>query len=136
MNKYSFYSKMNRVIEIDLTIFSYLNTYEILKILKEYFNNTVEIKRKLTIKLKFGNKSRISEIVNTFPVIIQCDNIIDKDIYWTWLSENPNAIHLLEKNIDKINSDWLSLNPKAIHLLEIKLDKINNKLIEYVYNKS
>ena len=26
-----------------------------------------------------------------------------------WLSENPNAIHLLERNLDKIY--WLSKNP-------------------------
>ena len=30
---------------------------------------------------------------------------------WVRLSENPNAIHLLERNIDKIEWDWLSRNP-------------------------
>jgi hypothetical protein len=39
-------------------------------------------------------------------------------IDWNWLSRNPNAIHLLEQNIDKINWFWLSENPNAIHLLE------------------
>ena len=45
------------------------------------------------------------------------------------LSRNPNAIHLLEKNQDKI--DWwrLSENPNAIHLLEQNLDKINWSLL-------
>jgi hypothetical protein len=28
-------------------------------------------------------------------------------IHWDWLSENPNAIHLLEQNIDKIYWDEL-----------------------------
>ena len=28
-----------------------------------------------------------------------------------WLSENPNAIHLLEQNQDKINWTRLSINP-------------------------
>jgi hypothetical protein len=40
-----------------------------------------------------------------------------------WLSGNPNAIHILEKNLNKL--DWwgpLSQNPNAIHLLT-KLDK-------------
>ena len=41
------------------------------------------------------------------------------------LSQNPNAIHLLEKNIDKINWTYLSYNPNAIHLLEKNIDKIN-----------
>jgi len=41
------------------------------------------------------------------------------------LSRNPNAIHLLEKNIDKINWFELSRNPNAIPLLEKHLDKID-----------
>jgi hypothetical protein len=34
---------------------------------------------------------------------------------WVSLSRNPNAIHILEKNLDKV--DWMSLsrNPNAIH---------------------
>jgi hypothetical protein len=36
------------------------------------------------------------------------------------LSCNPNAIHLLEANPDKINWNILSRNPNAIHLLEKK----------------
>jgi hypothetical protein len=35
---------------------------------------------------------------------------LDK-IDWDWLSENPNAIHLLEKNLDQIYWDRLSANP-------------------------
>jgi hypothetical protein len=38
---------------------------------------------------------------------------------------NPNAIHLLEENPDKINWDELSRNPNAIHLLEQNPNKIN-----------
>ena len=30
------------------------------------------------------------------------------------LSNNPNAIHFLEQNMDKINWNYLSLNPNAI----------------------
>ena len=39
-------------------------------------------------------------------------------INWCELSSNPNAIHLLEQNQDKIHWDYLSENPNAIHLLE------------------
>ena len=46
-------------------------------------------------------------------------------IRWNWLSQNPNAIHLLEKNPDKINWNCLSQNPNATHLLEKNLDKIH-----------
>ena len=45
-------------------------------------------------------------------------------INWSWLSSNPGAIPLLEKNIDKIRWDLLSMNPEAIPLLEANLDKI------------
>ena len=41
------------------------------------------------------------------------------------LSENPNAIHILEKNIDKVNWTMLSLNPNAIHILEKNIDKVD-----------
>ena len=34
------------------------------------------------------------------------------------ISRNPNAIHLLEQNMDKIDWKFLSENPNAIHLLE------------------
>jgi hypothetical protein len=47
---------------------------------------------------------------------------IDK-IYWDELSNNPNAIHLLEKI--QIYWDNLSQNPNAIHLLEKTQDKID-----------
>ena len=30
---------------------------------------------------------------------------------WDGLSSNPDAIHLLEKNPDKIDWYWLSMNP-------------------------
>ena len=49
---------------------------------------------------------------------------LDK-VRWDWLSGNPNAIPILEKNLDKINWYWLSENPSAIHILEKNLDKID-----------
>jgi hypothetical protein len=48
------------------------------------------------------------------------DWIDESKIDWTLLSENPNAINLLEQNPDKIDWFWLCLNPNAIHLLEKK----------------
>ena len=45
---------------------------------------------------------------------------------WNYLSSfNPNAISLLETNIDKINWFRLSSNPNAISLLETNIHKIN-----------
>ena len=53
------------------------------------------------------------------------DWINPNKINWSYLSSNPDAIHLLEKNPDKINWNQLSANPAAIHLLEKNLDKID-----------
>ena len=44
-------------------------------------------------------------------------------VVWFYLSENPNAIHLLEKNLDRV-SVRLSDNPNAIHILENNMDKV------------
>ena len=46
-------------------------------------------------------------------------------IHWRCLSENPNAVHILEKNPDKIYWSLLSLNQSAIHLLKQNEDKID-----------
>ena len=50
-------------------------------------------------------------------------------IDWQLLSENPNAIHILEQNLDKVDWDGLSKNPNAIHILEQNLDKVHWKHI-------
>ena len=44
---------------------------------------------------------------------------------WSYLSRNPNAIHLLENNLDKVNWKFLSKNPNAIPILEKNLDKVD-----------
>jgi hypothetical protein len=50
-------------------------------------------------------------------------------IHWGVLSENPNAIPLLEKHFTRIHWRWISMNPKAIHILEKNLDKIDWELL-------
>ena len=52
-------------------------------------------------------------------------NNIERQISWSQLCINPNAIHLLEANQDKIDWFYLSHNPNAIHLLEANQDKIS-----------
>ncbi len=63
-------------------------------------------------------------------------------IDWSALSGNPNAIPILQNNLDKVNWKTLSKNPNAIHLL-FKYDyqnmKQNNKqfceeLVQKVFN--
>ena len=47
------------------------------------------------------------------------------NLNWEGLSENPNAIHLLEQNQFKINWSVLSINKNAINLLEYNFDKVD-----------
>jgi len=55
---------------------------------------------------------------------------IDKDkLDWFWLSLNPNAIDLLENNLNEVDWDALSSNPNAIHILENNLDKVDWELL-------
>ena len=58
------------------------------------------------------------------------ENNLDK-VDWDWLSRNPNAIHILEKNLDKVNWYWLSRNPNAIHIIENNLDKVDWEWLSY-----
>jgi len=44
---------------------------------------------------------------------------------WVKLSANPNAIYLLEQNLDNIDWENLSRNPNAISILEKNVDKVD-----------
>ena len=46
------------------------------------------------------------------------DEMSKAEYFWSSLSINPSAIHLLEKYPDKIVWEMLSGNDNAIHLLE------------------
>jgi len=73
--------------------------------------------------------------INIYPRFLKLRKRISIDkVDWKWLSSNPNAIHILEKNLDKVNWSWLSDNPNAIHILEKNLDKINWKWLSMNLN--
>jgi hypothetical protein len=96
------------------------------------------------LNLHFGNEHHIiSANENAMPLLEQYPELIDKKmlshnehaIYlldqttlnWDDLCYNPNAIHLLRKNLNKISTiGWirLSANPNAISILEQHIDKI------------
>ena len=48
------------------------------------------------------------------------------------IPKNPNAIHILENNLDKVDWTWLSLNPNANNIIENNLEI---KLIGIIYHK-
>jgi hypothetical protein len=64
---------------------------------------------------------------------------------WEILSQNPRALPLLEKNMDKVNWALLSLNPKAGHIFQNHPDRAhtyrewlsqNPSIFEYDYVKT
>ena len=66
----------------------------------------------------------------------------NKKLNLYWLSSNPNATHILEKNLDKVIWYWLSKNPNAIHIIENNLNKVdwkwlscNPNIFEYDYKE-
>ena len=66
----------------------------------------------------------LNEFINT-QVWTNKEFLNQERISWSELSENPEAIHLLEKHYDKIDWENLSRNPSAIKLIERNLDKVN-----------
>ena len=76
---------------------------------------------KYIINNKITDYYLLSSNPNAIHILEQNLNKVD----WRQLSENPNAIHLLEKNIDKMNWSMISSNPNAIHILEKNLDKVD-----------
>ena len=69
------------------------------------------------------------DIINIIIEYAKCYTLLPwidiNKIDWNYLSDNPNAIHLLEANIDKINWWSLSKNPNGINLLKSNKDKID-----------
>ena len=74
------------------------------------------------------NLAGLAKNINAIQMIESYLRHDPKKIIWGCLSENPKAIHILEKNIDKI--DWweLSKNPQAIHILETVLQHDPEKI--------
>jgi hypothetical protein len=69
----------------------------------------------------------LDKFVEILPTKYVLLDWIDKDkIDWSYLSQNPNAIDLLQDNQDKINWSQLCLNPNAIKLLKERIKYENN----------
>jgi hypothetical protein len=69
----------------------------------------------------------LSSNPNAIPIL---EKNLDK-VNWAVLSSNQNAIPILEKNLDKVDWDILSSNPNAIHILEKNLVKVNWNWLSY-----
>ena len=95
---------------------------DMMVVIVKYSDNTFGENR-LTTTITQSEKNKYREQLN-WANLSQNPNAIHiieqhlDNVNWGCLSQNPNAIHLLEKNLDKVNWGWLSSNPNAIHLLE------------------
>ena len=69
-------------------------------------------------------KDRLSRTIYSNPNALDYIANHTEEIDWFFLSQNtnPKAIHIIEQHPDKINLEWLSGNPSAIHLLEKNFD--------------
>ena len=68
--------------------------------------------------------NKIAELCGNPNAIHMLEKNLDK-VDWSRLSENPNAIHILGQNLDRVDWDNLSRNPNAIPILEKNLDYVN-----------
>lgn len=62
---------------------------------------------------------------NSAAVVLIEKTLKMKYVDWEWLSANPSAVHILERNLDKVDWKLLSGNPNAIHLIESNLNKVD-----------
>ena len=71
-------------------------------------------------------------ILNNAELINKACRVLNPKIVWGYLSENPNAIHLLEQNIDKIGWYLLSRNPNIFtyDYNKMKQNRINSGITE------
>lgn len=61
---------------------------------------------------------------NIINIMIEKNPQIIDMLYWDYLSEKPNAIHLLEKYPHKINWETIAYNSNALHLIKNNIDKL------------
>lgn len=71
----------------------------------------------------YNNEGMISHIEENFDQLYTRGIITPR--CWQILSENSSAIHILEKNLDKVDWDYFSGNPNAIPTLRRHINKIN-----------
>src|SRR5271170_3563086 len=101
----------------------YLSSQEILNIIDDYKLQPQE--NKYVINKEFINDDRYHTIKKKGIFEISFTKLIGNIIQWDFLSRNPAAICLLEKNKEKIDWRILSINSEAIHLLEANKEKID-----------
>jgi ribosomal protein L24E len=116
-------------------VYNEILTYSKIPRLRKFIKNKFNTKMNMFYGLNINAIYLIENIIKITPNIYSylstnssAIHILEKNIdkiNWINLSEKSTAIDLLEKNPDKINWDMLSSNPTAIKLLEKNPNKIN-----------
>ena len=91
--------------------------------IKKFIKNSIN--RVLTRRVVSQSVPSTDQRVELYQLHEWIDETDETKLDWEYLSMNPNAIDLLEKNIDKIDWRFLSRNRNAVHLLEKNIDKID-----------
>ncbi len=107
-------------LEIQLEEYTYEAEKNVKREIKMYKRQKKSLSSTYIIK---NNSYWIKMSINPEAIQIIEQNLDKVD--WTGLSLNSAANHILEKNLDKINWKMLSMNPDAVHILEKNLDKID-----------
>jgi hypothetical protein len=89
----------------------------------DYCNSYRVYKLRNWIPFEKINWEGMSQNPNAIYLLEQYPNKIN----WRYISLNTNAIHIIRKNLDKIDWDLLSKNSNAIQILEENMEKINWK---------
>ena len=116
----------------DIYMFPINTVGEFKKKLSEHKNIPYEFIKILDNVIVLDNDYIMNEDI-TYYIFIEAKYILlpwidESKLDWDFLSENPNAINLLEANMNKINWNNLSLNPKAIYILEENFESDGNML--------
>lgn len=74
-----------------------------------------------------ANPNMIDIVRQNMNEFLQISDNEQKKMFWFYLSQNPAAIDILEKNIEKVTWYSLSKMPEAIHLIKKKIDEVSQK---------
>lgn len=89
-----------------------------LLVITSYYQSIINIKLQTLLLITYY-------FIKMNPVYKLCDWVDVSKLSWKYLSGNPNAVNLLEHNLDKVDWQEISGNPNAVHILEKHLDKVH-----------
>ena len=107
---------------------------EVKELLSKEFDRNIGLIKIFDDEKKVENET-ILEDEKTYNVVfltrVTLDWVREDKLIWEIVCRLPQAIHLIEMNLDKVNWSELSWNKKAFKILEENIDKIDWGKIPY-----